>query len=80
MKITELSPAAQEFLDEIRVQLPPETVVLFDAILGNFSKLAEAVQQRLDKLDALEAGGVDNWEWYDEAMSVLDDEDEEDAE
>jgi len=80
MKITELSPAAQEFLDEIRVQLPPETVVLFDAILGNLSKLAEAVQQRLDKLDALEAGGVDNWEWYDEAMSVLDDEDEEDAE
>lgn len=25
--------------------------------------------ERLDKLAALEAGGVDNWEWYDEAMS-----------
>lgn len=80
MKITELSQAAQEFLDEIRVQLPSETVVLFDAILGNLSKPSEAVQQRLDKLSALEAGGVDNWEWYDEAMSVLDDEAEEDDE
>lgn len=23
---------------------------------------------RLDKLDCLEAAGVDNWEWYDDAM------------
>lgn len=27
------------------------------------------------KLSALEAGGVDNWEWYDEAMSSINDED-----
>lgn len=27
---------------------------------------------RSEKLAALEAGGVDNWEWYDEAMSSLD--------
>lgn len=27
------------------------------------------VQERLEKLYKLEAAGVDNWEWYDEAMS-----------
>lgn len=32
------------------------------------------VQKRLEKLDALEAGGVDNWEWYGEAMSGVNDE------
>jgi hypothetical protein len=31
-------------------------------------KLAKA-QKRLKLLDALEAGGVDNWEWYGEACS-----------
>jgi uncharacterized protein YlxW (UPF0749 family) len=30
------------------------------------------VQKRLAKLDALEAGGVDNWEWYGECMSSID--------
>lgn len=29
-------------------------------------------------LDALYAGGVDNWDWYGEALVSLDDEDEED--
>lgn len=28
------------------------------------------------KLEALEAGGVDNWEWYDEAMEAYQDEEE----
>jgi hypothetical protein len=32
------------------------------------------LEKRADILDALEAGGVDNWEGYDGAMSVLDDE------
>lgn len=27
------------------------------------------VQERLELLSALEAGGVDNWEWYDESIS-----------
>ena len=27
------------------------------------------VQERLDLLSALEAGGVDNWEWYDESIN-----------
>lgn len=26
------------------------------------------MQRRIDKLDALEAGGVDNWEWFDESL------------
>jgi hypothetical protein len=28
------------------------------------------MQRRLEKLAALEDGGVDNWEWYDAAMVV----------
>lgn len=31
-------------------------------------ELPENIQRRLAKLDALEAGGVDNWEWYGEAL------------
>jgi hypothetical protein len=30
--------------------------------------LTKEQQRRLAKLDALEAGGVDNWEWYDESL------------
>lgn len=26
------------------------------------------IQRELEKLHALEAGGVDNWEWYDESL------------
>lgn len=29
-------------------------------------------------LDALYEGGVDNWEWYGEAMSTLEEDDDED--
>lgn len=29
------------------------------------------LRRRLDKLDALEAAGVDNWEGYDTAMELL---------
>lgn len=28
----------------------------------------KAIQERLELLDALEAGGVDNWQWYDESI------------
>ena len=31
------------------------------------------VQKRLRLLDALEAGGVDNWEWYEESIKHLED-------
>lgn len=30
--------------------------------------ISRETQRRLDKLDALEAGGVDNWEWYGESL------------
>jgi hypothetical protein len=35
---------------------------------------ADIIEQ-LDKLAALEAAGVDNWEWYGEALSSMNDED-----
>lgn len=31
-------------------------------------QITEQELRRLSKLDALEAGGVDNWEWYGEAL------------
>ena len=36
------------------------------------------MEKRIAILDALEAGGVDNWEWYGESLKGLLDEDEED--
>lgn len=38
----------------------------------------QKAQERLKKLDALEAMGVDNWQGYDEAMRELYSEDDED--
>lgn len=35
------------------------------------SRLAELLREEC-KLQALEAGGVDNWEWYDESLFHLD--------
>lgn len=32
------------------------------------TELTEKDKRRLAKLDALEAGGVDNWEWYGESL------------
>lgn len=71
MKVTELSPAAQEFLQEIRGQMSADVILLFDATLANLGKPSAATQTRLDKLSALEDAGVDNWEGYDEAMAEL---------
>jgi len=34
------------------------------------------LESAMRKLNALEAGGVDNWEWYDESMKVIRAEDE----
>ena len=34
------------------------------------------LQRRSDTLSALEAGGVDNWEWYGESLSCLDEKEE----
>lgn len=41
---------------------------------AEYRKLVEA----RDKLQALEAAGVDNWEGYDYAMEILNDEEETD--
>jgi hypothetical protein len=46
-------------------------------LLVQMDQEREQNQDRLDKLDALERGGVDNWEWYDDCMEQLrEDEDE----
>lgn len=47
-------------------------------VIQNLRQKLEEAQDRLKKLDALEAGGVDDWEWYDDAMSSITDKDEED--
>jgi hypothetical protein len=47
-------------------------------VIQNLRQKLEEAQDRLKKLDALEAGGVDNWVWYDDAMSSITDKDEED--
>lgn len=79
MKVTELQKASQEFLAEIKSQLPEEYQVAFDLILHKLEELSKEVQARLNKLNALEAGGVDNWEWYEQSLedAGLLDEDEE---
>lgn len=41
------------------------------AELSSTSQTSDETQARLDKLDALEAAGVDNWEGYDFAMETL---------
>lgn len=47
-------------------------------VIQNLRQKLEKAEDRLKKLDALEANGVDNWEGYDEAMRSIADEDEED--
>ncbi len=36
------------------------------------TELTEQDKRRLAKLDALEAGGVDNWEWYGDSIEGFD--------
>lgn len=40
-------------------------------------KLYDQLVKSQKKLEALEGGGVDNWEWYDECMSSLEEENDE---
>lgn len=47
-------------------------------LLVQLDEEREANQSRLDKLDALENNGVDNWEWYNLAMEDLRQSNEED--
>jgi len=48
---------------------------LKDGIMSNSVSISPEEYDRLleseKKLNALEAGGVDNWEWYDDAMEAM---------
>jgi len=69
-----LQPSSVQFIQEIINQIPEANGlrIAFEALLD---KLATAVdkdtQSKLDKLAALERNGVDNWEYYDDAMEEL---------
>lgn len=42
--------------------------------------LSKETRKKLAKLEALERGGVDNWEWYDESLkSLVEEEEKEEA-
>jgi hypothetical protein len=68
MKVTELTCTSQTFLNELREQMEPTVQQLFDAVLVRLGKPSHDDQRRLDKLGALENGGVDNWDNYDWAL------------
>jgi hypothetical protein len=51
----------------------------YNTLLANFNGVQaeyDSLSLRIDKLHALEAAGVDNWDNYDHAMSILNGEDE----
>ena len=76
-----LPESMKTFIHEILEQIPEAGGARF-AFVSTLNKIAapsKEVQQRLDKLTALEGSGVDNWEWYDDAIATLvDDEEDED--
>jgi len=65
--------ACQEFKDDI--------TNWFD-LLNNYELVSKdryyKMKKELFKLECLEAGGVDNWEWYSEALEPYWDEEDED--
>lgn len=79
-----LSESEHEFMSEIIAQIPDIAQASFVGILEKMAAPAgpsKEVQRQLDKLQALENGGVDNWEWYDQSLEDagwFDEEDEED--
>lgn len=79
-----LSPSEAGFVQDIVDQIPE---LARDAFVGILEKLADTlpkeVKRDLAKLRALENGGVDNWEWYDQSLEDAgwpDDENEEGGE
>lgn len=73
-KLVETLKKWQETLDENEAMVM-EIVITTIEKLEKFKAFAEP---RLDRLNALEAYGVDNWEGYGDAMASLDgDEDDE---
>lgn len=70
----QMSPAAQNLRDQQR-QLDIDGVevgVSRQAIEEVLEELA-SMRQDVRKLRALEAGGVDNWEWYEDSLAALED-------
>lgn len=73
----ELAPASVEFMKDIINQVPDVARGAFVMILNNIAKPSKEDAKRLEKLDCLEAGGVDNWDGYDWALEdYADDEDD----
>jgi len=82
-----VGPAMQTFLDELgkavvavmaeRDQLASSLSTVQTELQQHKDALAQA-QGSIRKLAALEAAGVDNWEWYGDAMAELYGDDEED--
>jgi hypothetical protein len=78
-----LKPAGVVFMQEIIDQIPEEHgarhafTCMLEALTEHQPK---EVEEKLAKLQALENGGVDNWDGYDFAMEELADEDEDEDE
>jgi hypothetical protein len=77
---TELQEASKEFMDEIIAQVPEAAQGLFVMVLNQIAAPTKDVEQRLAKLGALEAHGVDNWTYYYDAMADLAEDEGEDEE
>ena len=80
MKEKDLTPAAQKFLNELRSQMPGDIEILFNDVVLSLEKLSPVDEMQIRKLNALEAAGVDNWIGYDDAMSKLEEYEEEEYE
>ena len=69
----DLADSAKQFMNEVIEQIPETggARAAFVMILNRIAAPTKEVQSRLDKLQALENGGVDNWDGYDWAMEEL---------
>lgn len=77
------SEGALSFLKGIESQIPEGLVrEMFNCVLDVLgAAMSDDDAYKLRKLNALENAGVDNWEWYDDAMEELhNEENEEDDE
>ena len=73
-KLVETLKKWQETLDENKAMVMEIAITTIEKL----EKFKAFANPRLDRLDALEAYGVDNWEGYGDAMASLDgDEDDE---
>lgn len=74
-----LQPASAQFTQEIVDQVPEANGarMAFEALLDTLAKSVDKdTQFKLDKLQALENNGVDNWDYYDDAMAELEDDED----